>query len=202
MTRSVALSVALLCSLIANAAGVRAQSVPGARAQSSPAGGSGRLGIGAPATPDQIRALDIDVMPDGRGLPEGRGTAATGQPVYAAKCASCHGAKGEGGVAERLVGRNAGDSFAHATNAKLVRTVGSYWPYATTLYDYTYRAMPFNRPGTLTPDETYGIVAYLLFLNGITAEETVIDAASLPKVQMPAREKFVLDNRKGGKTIR
>ena len=110
--------------------------VMSAQAPSSP------LGIGRAATADEIRALDIDVMPDGRGLPAGRGTAAEGAAVYGAKCASCHGAKGEGGTAERLVGRNDGDSFAFATNARLVRTIGSYWPYATTLYDYTARSMP------------------------------------------------------------
>lgn len=171
-------------------------SMTAAQAPSSP------LGLGRAATPDEIRALDIDAAPDGRGLPAGRGTAAEGAPVYAAKCASCHGAKGEGGTAERLVGRNDGDSFAFATNARLVRTIGSYWPYATTLYDYTARSMPFSQPGTLTPDEIYGLVAYLLFLNGVIPEGAVMDQASLPKVVMPAREHFVPDNRQGGPTIR
>jgi cytochrome c len=161
-----------------------------------------RYGLGQPASPAQIQALDIDIMPDGRGLPEGRGTPREGAAVYAARCASCHGAKGEGGSADRLVGRNDGDSFAHATNAKLIRTVGSYWPYATTLFDYTRRAMPFQRPGTLTAEETYGLVAYILFLNGVVAEDAVIDAGSLPKVVMPARGKFVPDNRSGGKPVK
>lgn len=165
-------------------------------------GVSARLGLGRPATPDDIKRVDIDVMPDGRGLPTGRGTVAQGQSVYAAKCAACHGAKGEGGPNEALVGRNVGDSFAHATNPKLVRTVGSYWPYATTLFDYTARAMPFPRPGSLSADETYGLVAYLLFLNGIVPEDAVMDQTSLPRVRMPARDKFVIDNRRGGKTIR
>jgi cytochrome c len=141
-------------------------------------------------------------MPDGRGLPQGRGSVAEGAAVYAAKCASCHGANGEGGSADRLVGRNEGDSFAHATDPKLVRTVGSYWPYATTLFDYTARAMPFQRPGTLTPNETYGLVAYLLFQNGIVKEDAVMDQTTLPKVAMPARDKFIVDDRKGGKTIK
>lgn len=161
-----------------------------------------RFGLGTPATPEQIRALDIDVMPDGRGLPEGRGSVAEGAATYAARCAGCHGAKGEGGSAERLVGRNDGDSFAFATNPKLVRTVGSYWPYATTLFDYTSRAMPFQRPGTLLPAETYGLVAYLLHLNGIVPETAVMDRHTLPKVVMPAREKFVTDNRAGGKVVK
>jgi hypothetical protein len=161
-----------------------------------------RYGLGRPATPDEIRTRDIDVMPDGRGLPPGNGTVRDGADVYASKCASCHGPKGEGGSAERLVGRNEGDSFAHATDPKLIRTIGSYWPYATTLFDYTSRAMPFQRPGTLTPDETYSLVAYLLFLNGIVAEDAVIDASSLPKVVMPARDKFVPDDRTGGKRVK
>jgi S-disulfanyl-L-cysteine oxidoreductase SoxD len=161
-----------------------------------------RYGLGRPATPDEIRARDIDVMPDGRGLPQGRGTVAEGAAVYAAKCASCHGANGEGASAERLVGRNDGDSFTFAANPKLVRTVGSYWPYATTLFDYTQRAMPFQRPGMLTPNETYGLVAYLLFQNGIVKEDAVMDQATLPKVVMPAHGKFVVDDRKGGKVIK
>jgi S-disulfanyl-L-cysteine oxidoreductase SoxD len=160
------------------------------------------LGIGRAATPDEIRALDIDAAPDGHGLPAGSGTAAGGATLYAAKCAGCHGAKGEGGSAERLVGLNAGGSFAYATDGKLVRTVGSYWPYATTLYDYTYRAMPFTQPGTLTPDETYSLVAYLLSLNGVIPEGAVMDKTSLTKVVMPAQDHFVPDNRKGGPTVR
>jgi S-disulfanyl-L-cysteine oxidoreductase SoxD len=161
-----------------------------------------RLGLGRAAKPDEIRALDIDVMPDGRGLPAGRGTVADGAATYAAKCAGCHGPKGEGASADRLVGRNDGDSFAYATDPKLIRTVGSYWPYATTLYDYTARAMPFQRPGTLSANETYGLVAYLLSQNGIIKEDAVMDQVTLPKVVMPARDKFVPDNRTGGKVIK
>jgi cytochrome c len=160
------------------------------------------LGIGRPATAEDIRALDVDVMPDGRGLPAGRGTAVEGAVVYDAKCASCHGVKGAGGSAERLAGRTSVDSFAFATDASLVRTIGSYWPYATTLFDYTARAMPFPQPGTLTPDETYGLVAYLLFLNGVIAEDAVVDRSSLPKVRMPARDRFVPDNRRGGRVVK
>ena len=136
--------VALVCGAAATVL------VTAVAAQKPPA----RLGLGRAATPEEIRMLDIDVMPDGRGLPPGRGTVTEGATVYAAKCAGCHGPKGEGGSADRLVGRNDGDSFAHATNPKLIRTVGSYWPYATTLFDYTARAMPFQRPGTLTANET------------------------------------------------
>jgi cytochrome c len=160
------------------------------------------LGLGRSATPDEIRALDIDAAPDGRGLPDGRGTVAEGATIYATKCAACHGAKGEGGTADRLVGLNAGGDFSFATNGRLVRTVGSYWPYATTLYDYTFRAMPFAQPGTLSPNETYGVVAYVLFLNGLIGESAVMDRTSLPKVVMPAHDRFVPDNRKGGAVVK
>ena len=160
------------------------------------------FGIGRSATPAEIAKLDIDVMPDGRGLPAGRGTVAEGATIYAAKCRSCHGANGEGAAFDRLVGRDSGPNFSFATDAKLVKTVGNYWPYATTLYDYTARAMPFMQPGTLTPNETYSLVAYLLALNKIVAEDAVMDQASLPKVVMPARDRFVMDNRKGGKLVK
>lgn len=161
-----------------------------------------RYGLGRAATPDEIKAIDIDVMPDGRGLPAGRGTVAEGQAVYAAKCASCHGATGEGGSFSRLVGRNSGPNFNFATDRTLVKTVGNYWPYATTLFDYTQRAMPFREPGTLTPNETYSLVAYILSLNEIVPANAVMDQTTLPKVMMPARDRFVVDNRKGGKTIK
>lgn len=160
------------------------------------------LGIGRAATAEEIKAIDIDVMPDGRGLPAGSGSVAEGATVYAAKCASCHGKNGEGATAERLVATDAGKNFDFATNAKLPRAVGNYWPYATTLYDYTYRAMPFMQPGTLTPNETYSLVAYILALNKIVPDDAVIDAKTLPQVKMPARDRFVIDNRTGGKVVK
>ena len=160
------------------------------------------LGIGRAATPDDIAKIDIDVRPDGKGLPEGKGTVAEGAKVYAAKCASCHGKSGEGATADRLVATDSGKNFDFATNPKLPRAVGNYWPYATTLYDYTYRAMPFMQPGTLTPDETYSLVAYILNLNKIVPEGAVMDRKSLPAVKMPARDRFVIDNRKGGKVVK
>jgi cytochrome c len=150
-----------------------------------------KYGLGRPATPEEIKAIDIDVMPDGRGLPAGRGTVAEGATIYAAKCASCHGAKGQGGAADRLVASEPSQ-----------RTVGNYWPYATTLYDYTFRSMPFMQPGSLTPNETYALVAFILNLNGIVPESAVMDASSLPKVVMPAHKKFVPDNRTGGKVVK
>ena len=160
------------------------------------------LGIGRVATPDEIRKVDIDVMPDGRGLPEGKGTFAEGAKIYAAKCQACHGANGIGGSADRLVDRESGKNWDFATNAKLVKTVGNYWPYATSLYDYTSRAMPFLQPGTLTPDETYSLVAYILNLNKIVPDNAVMDRTTLPKVVMPSRDRFVVDNRKGGRVVK
>jgi len=160
------------------------------------------LGIGRVATPDEIKKIDIDVMPDGRGLPDGKGTVAEGAKVYAAKCQSCHGANGIGGSAERLVDRESGKNWDFATNARLVKTVGNYWPYATTLYDYTNRAMPFMQPGTLTPDETYSLVAYILALNKIVPEDAEMNRTTLPAVKMPSRDRFVIDNRKGGKVVK
>jgi S-disulfanyl-L-cysteine oxidoreductase SoxD len=160
------------------------------------------LGIGRVATPEEIKKIDIDVMPDGRGLPEGKGTFAEGAKIYTAKCQSCHGANGSGGSADRLVDRDSGKNWDFATNAKLVKTVGNYWPYATTLFDYTQRAMPFMQPGTLSPDETYSLVAYILALNKIVPESAIMDRTTLPKVMMPSRDRFVPDNRKGGKVVK
>jgi cytochrome c len=160
------------------------------------------FGIGRPASAAEIAKLDIDVRPDGTGLPEGKGTVAEGAKVYAAKCQSCHGANGAGGSADKLVDRDSGKNWDFATNAKLVKTVGNYWPYATTLYDYTNRAMPFPQPGTLTADETYSLVAYILNLNKIVPDDAVMDRTTLPKVVMPSKDRFVMDNRKGGKVVK
>lgn len=167
------------------------------RAQTPP-----RYGLGRPATPEQIRRLDIDVGPDGTGLPEGRGTVAEGAATYAARCASCHGKSGEGASFDRLVATDAGADFAFGRDASLVRAIGNYWPYATTLYDYTARSMPFAQPGSLTPNEVYGLVAYLLAENRLVARDAVMDRATLPKVMMPARDRFVRDNRTGGKVVK
>jgi S-disulfanyl-L-cysteine oxidoreductase SoxD len=160
------------------------------------------LGIGRAATADEIKAIDIDVMPDGRGLPPGRGTVAEGAAVYATKCQSCHGKDGAGASAERLVDTNSGPNFNFATDPKLVKTVGNYWPYATTLFDYTQRAMPFTQPGTLAPNETYALTAYILSLNKIVPADAVMDATTLPKVVMPSKNRFVMDNRKGGPVVK
>ena len=149
-----------------------------------------QLGFGEPATPADIRLWDIDVSPNGEGLPAGRGTVCQGAAVYAAKCMKCHGASGVEGPMDRLVG----GQHTLAGIAPL-KTVGSYWPYATTLYDYIHRAMPFDAPQSLTADEVYSVTAWLLYENGIIGKNVVIDAVTLPAVQMPNRHGFVPDAR-------
>ncbi len=160
------------------------------------------FGFGRSATPEEIAALDIDVMPDGTGLPGGRGTVAQGAAVYAQRCAVCHGPTGTEGPNDRLVGRLPDDEFPFANDPRVRLTIGNYWPYATTVFDYVRRAMPFDAPGSLTGDEVYGLVAYVLFLNEIVTEDAVMDAATLPAVVMPSRDRFVPDDRVGGPEIR
>ena len=158
-----------------------------------------RFGFGRPAAPEEIAAWDLDVRPDGTGLPEGEGTAASGAPLYAAQCATCHGANGEGGIADRLVGYDPASAPPFGPRYEAWRgdgpdvpfSVGNYWPYATTLYDYILRAMPTNEPGTLTPDQVYGLVAWILAENGIIPRDAVMNATTLPAVEMPARDIFV-----------
>ena len=159
-------------------------------------------GLGRVATPAEIAAIDIDANSAGVGLPPGSGTAAAGATIFMQKCASCHGPKGEGiDKNPKLIGREPAPGFVFATDPKAPRTIGNYWPYATTLYDYIHRAMPLNVPGSLTPDETYALVAYLLKENGIPTAAT-LDAKSLAAVKMPAQPRFVKDNRTGGPTFR
>jgi cytochrome c len=151
-------------------------------------------GVGRPPTPDEIRALGAAIAPDGEGLPAGSGTVAAGREVFAAQCSRCHGPNGEGGVGATLVGGQ-----GTLRSARPLKTVGSYWPYATTLWDYINRAMPFDQPGLLKPSEAYAAVAYILNMNGIIREDQVIDATSLPKIVMPNRDGFIADPRpKGG----
>jgi cytochrome c len=147
-------------------------------------------GVGRPPTPEDIRALGSAIAPDGGGLPEGSGTVAAGREVFAAQCSRCHGPNGEGNVGPILVGGQ-----GTLASPRPLKTVGSYWPYATTLWDYINRAMPFDQPGLLKPPEVYAAVAYVLNLNGIIREDQVIDATSLPKIVMPNRNGFILDPR-------
>ncbi len=141
--------------------------------------------LGVPATPEQIAGWDVSIGPDGAGLPPGSGTAAGGKAVYEAKCLACHGAEGAGQPNDRLVGGQ-----GTMREAAPIRTVGSYWPYATTVFDYVRRAMPYVTPHSLTADETYAVTAYLLALNGVIAQDAVMDASTLPKVVMPNRANF------------
>ena len=169
-----------------------------------------RLGFGEPASRELIASLDTDVRPDGTGLPEGQGSARDGAAAYARQCASCHGPKGEGGSADVLVGAEPrgmapfGDEYERwrAGRPDAPFTIGNYWPYASTLFDYVRRAMPLNAPGSLTADDTYGIVAWLLAQNGIIPQDAVMSRETLPRVMMPARKMFVPDDRKGGKETR
>jgi len=143
-------------------------------------------GIGRPATPHEIAGWDIDVSPTGAGLPPGRGDVRHGETIFADKCAGCHGARGEGKPMDQLVG-----GFGTVFDMKPHKTVGSFWPYATTLFDYVRRAMPLSAPQSLTPDELYSVSAYVLFLNGIVPQGTTLDKDSLAKIEMPNRGGFV-----------
>jgi len=145
-----------------------------------------RYDFGRLATPEEIKGWDIDISPDGAGLPPGGGEVRQGEAIFAAKCASCHGAHGEGKPMDRLVG-----GVGTLADKKPEKTVGSFWPYATTLFDFVRRAMPLNAPQSLAPDEVYSVSAYVLFLNGIVPEDARLDADALAKIKMPNRMGFV-----------
>jgi mono/diheme cytochrome c family protein len=152
------------------------------------------FGIGRPATASEIAVLNISIRPDGRGLPPGSGNPMAGKLIYAGKCAACHGRTGTEGPFMQLVSK---------TNDSLrVKTIGNYWPYATTIFDYTRRAMPFNAPGSLSDKEVYSLTAFLLAANHIIDSQTVITANNLADIKMPASLRFVPDDRKGGPEIR
>lgn len=146
--------------------------------------------FGQPVALADIAAWDISIGPDGAGLPLGRGTAIEGEAIYVAKCQACHGEKGiSPNVA--LAGALAGGMGTLAPGKTPIKTVGSFWPYATTLFDYIRRAMPFQDSKSLTADELYAVSAYILNLNGVVGSNDVIDAQSLPKVRMPNRDGFI-----------
>lgn len=144
--------------------------------------------LGRMGTPEEVAAWDISIAPDGANLPPGSGTAAEGAEVYRDKCLSCHGEGGTGGegLADPLVG-----GVGTLASDQPVKTVGSYWPYATTLFDYVRRAMPYDAPLSLTDDEVYAVSAYILADNGIIDANAVLDAETLPRVRMPNRDGFV-----------
>lgn len=149
-----------------------------------------RYGIGRPASESELAAWDIAIGPEGKELPIGRGTAAEGAPIYAQKCASCHGARGVGGPFDVLAGGR-----GTLSTAQPLKTIGSFWPYATTVWDYVNRATPQGAIGTLDRNEVYALTAYLLNINGIIRDDEVMNAKTLPSVRMPNRTGFVPDVR-------
>jgi mono/diheme cytochrome c family protein len=152
---------------------------------------SRRPDLARAASAQEVAVWDISIPPSGAGLPAGTGTPKQGEAVYIAQCQACHGPKGVGKPADPLVG-----GVGSLATAKPVRTVGSYWPYATTLFDYTRRAMPITNAQSLTNDEVYAVTAYLLYLNGIIGENAEMNAKTLPQVKMPNRDGFVDWSRK------
>jgi S-disulfanyl-L-cysteine oxidoreductase SoxD len=161
-----------------------------ATALGSSALAQGHYGIGRTATEAEIAGWNIDVDPSGANLPPGSGSVSRGHAVFDEQCAACHGAQGQGGVGDRLVGGQ-----GTIATAKPIKTVGSYWPYAPTLFDYIRRAMPQNAPQSLSNDEVYAVSAYILNLNGLLPADGMLDAKSLPAVKMPNRSMFVGDPR-------
>jgi len=146
--------------------------------------------LGKPVDAESLEAIDYTILPNGDGLPEGSGTAIQGAAIYRQNCLACHGERGSGGVNDALAGGH--DTL---TSPRPQKTVGSFWPYATTIFDYVRRAMPLQAPGTLSNDEIYAVTAYVLFVNDIIVEDEEINAESLPLVRMPNRDGFVWEYR-------
>jgi cytochrome c len=141
--------------------------------------------LGQPITAAELSVWNINVMPDGAGLPPGSGTSAKGAPIYAQKCAHCHGEQGKGGVNAAVVGG------APVKSMDSTKTIANFWPYATTLFDFIRRAMPFQQPRSLSDDEVYAVTAYILALNKLIGEQDEMNAQTLPKVRMPNRDGFI-----------
>lgn len=178
---------AVACWAFGAVTGYAAAPGAGSAIESAPASGAD-FGFGRSVDAAEIRQWDIDVTPTGAGLPAGRGDIGAGAMIYRQKCLACHGDNGRGGAYDQLVAPwEPGVDYSAGTTP---RTIGNYWPFATTLYDYIARAMPQTEPGSLTPDEVYGLTAYLLHLNGIVGADAVLDADTLPEVEMPARRLF------------
>jgi S-disulfanyl-L-cysteine oxidoreductase SoxD len=150
----------------------------------------GHYGIGRTATSAEIAGWNIDIGRDGSNLPAGSGTVGHGREVFEQQCAACHGEKGEGGVGDRLVGGQ-----GTIATPKPIKTVGSYWPYAPTLFDYIRRAMPLNAPQSLSNDDVYAVSAYILNMNGLLPSDATLDAKTLSAIKMPNRNMFTGDSR-------
>lgn len=148
------------------------------------------LNLGRSVTPQELAGWSITVFPDGTGYPAGQGTVMHGQEVYMASCAACHGAKLEGGIGPALAGGK-----GSLASVKPLKTVGSYWPYASTLFDYIRRAMPFQAPQSLNDDDIYAVTGYILSVNDLLSDDATVDGNLLKKVQMPNRDGFYVDNR-------
>ncbi len=157
------------------------------------AGWPASFGFGHDADTAVIAKLDIDIRPDGKGLPHGEGNAIVGKSIYTAKCIACHG----GAIIPAGVKFSAPPLINNIDSPK-IKTIGNYWPYATTVFDYVRRAMPYNAPGSLSNDEVYSLTAYLLHANKLIDSTTVLNAVLLPGIIMPAQKRFVADDRKGG----
>ena len=149
------------------------------------------FGFGEPVTEEDVEPWDVDVGPDGEGLPPGSGTVPEGAAVYEASCARCHGPDAVDGPYGPLVATEGAESFPFGRDPSLTTSIGNYWPYATTVFDYVRRSMPFDDPGSLSDEEVYAVTAWLLWRNGLIAEDAVMSAETLPAVEMPAREHFV-----------
>lgn len=161
--------------------------------------------LGRAPSPEEIAKWDIAIGPDGATLPPGSGTVDAGAALFKTTCANCHGANGEGMAPAypALIGRDPkGENFVFDTDPKITRTIGNYWPYATTVFDYVRRAMPLTAPGSLSNDDVYSLTAYLLAANQVIPMGSTLDAAALRKVKMPYVDRFVRDNRKGGHEVR
>lgn len=153
-----------------------------------------RFGFGRPATQQEIDSLNISISPDGKGLPTGNGVALRGRDIYKLKCSMCHGPTGTEVPSNTLV--------AVFGDTVKVKAIGNYWPYATTIFDYIRRAMPYNAPGSLTNEEVYDLTAFLLWRNKIIDSTTIIDAKTLPAIVMPAKALYIDDDRRGGNEVR
>ncbi len=142
--------------------------------------------LGKPIDPKDIAPWDISIMPDGTGLPPGSGTPGQGAPIFAQKCAMCHGENGKGGIAAPVT------NFAPKATLDGGKSIANFWPYATTVFDFIRRAMPYNKPHSLSDQEVYALTAYVLRLNGLIGENDVMDAKTLPQVKMPNRDNFII----------